>query len=1316
MTDAPLTPPASWAEQIRAVPLAKLALRHYPSLALPAGWSLDAVARDLEAGAWLVRARSARDEHFRLGGTEFELRVRRQQGRDTHVWMAVVLNVDEARSVPRKAGRIIPRRVDFDTVKREAECDLEELEAELRRRQQYLRPDGRGGVAGQAEVRAHGWLQAEVRRQYGELRTLIDVLEQRPERPEVTTVGTVVAPESRQRGGRQPTIVVAARTDDPGAFRSQRVELVRPDGRSFNTRVIGVRGRRLEIAEPRDWPAAPGQEIRVAVVPPFGMRQNAEALERFLAGKLEGSWDDLARLLCRPVDLALPARLSPPAWFYCDDDPDAPVLNDEQRQAVTGAVGSPHAYFVQGPPGTGKSEVICETIRQLVGRGERVLLLAPAHVAVDEVLHRIGRKTGIRPLRITWNDNLVDEKLRAFLPRNVGIEATRRILRPSDHGQAARWARELKGVEQRLDAVAELRDIVRRRADAVLALQPAAAAADAAAKQLRDRAAEADEAVATLERALAGADQELALAFTAARNAAQLAETERASAQPGLEVLSGAATELLTANLAEADAQAAMAQAGEALRLWSAAHQAQLAAAAQARAGAERSAAEADRQLSRATQVVEAARASLSDTIARQTAVGRFAERLGLGSVTEARKAAADAEAVERRWHAEVVEREVSWRVSTVTYNDLVRRAAGTRNGLERRVTTTRSVHEDAVRARLTAFGRFADALVAAGASLPPAFAVTTTAADWADIRRLCLALRAAVEAVLDPGAWVPDIAAVTSPLRLGGLAPVIDTVERLWHAEVARERTDQELAAATRRRDDRATELRQARLGMAAVLMRLTAERDATQEALAARRGELEALTARRDTLVGIVGGTSPADAEAALLRRRHVLQHLPALDLRWRELAAERSDEQLGEDVRTSLVRATNLVCATTKGIVSRGSDLVRHTDYDTLIVDEASRVTESEFLIGAVKARRWVLVGDEHQLPPHVDQDDEHYLHALTALHRVHRGASPSLKQAVIELADLWAEDEELRVFRTESVEKIATGLDAEDQGRSTSREQFAEAHKRFARIKQKGGDADRLLLAAMVRYLVQSLFQRGVVHCPQGLRQRLIWQRRMIAPLARVVNQPIYGGHYRSPSEAELAQAGVRPLVLPRIFERPAVLIDTSRYRDAEDTQIHHGFVNEREQRLVVRACEIYNEQLGEPVTASVLAFYRAQARALERQLLSRDLPMLDWQVIDVIDRIQGQQSDLVVLSFTRARRAGLGPRYGQWLQDVRRLNVACTRARRALVLVGHGDTLRRLGASVDGEPANAQAEKAKAFYANLFGLFGSGGDYLRIWRL
>jgi hypothetical protein len=503
-------------------------------------------------------------------------------------------------------------------------------------------------------------------------------------------------------------------------------------------------------------------------------------------------------------------------------------------------------------------------------------------------------------------------------------------------------------------------------------------------------------------------------------------------------------------------------------------------------------------------------------------------------------------------------------------------------------------------------------------------------------------------------------------------------------------------LSDVNQRRNERDQQLREARIWAAAEIEQLTAARDAAAQTRDALSVELDALIGERDRLVVKLGFDNPAAGEVTLVRRRHVLERLPALDTRWRELAAERTDEQFVSDIQHSLIRSTNLVCATTKGIVGMGSDSVRHTDYDTLIVDEASRVTESEFLIGAVRARRWVLVGDERQLPPHVDQEDEHFLHALTALHRTGRGAADTLEQAIDDLAEVWGEDEKERVYRKESVLKKASELDTSGLWLSTFRDQFAEVHEFFDNDTGNDQKIDIRILKAMRRYLVQSLFELAVAHSKAALRQPLVIQRRMISPLIKIVKDPIYGGRYESASDAELTEVGVTPLVIPRFFDHPATFLDTSRYDKAGDTPAKrgHGFVNKLEQDLILRACQIYNDELRTPVTVSVLSFYLAQARELERRLQDITLPMLRWEVIDVIDRIQGQQSDLVLISFTRASRDSFSDKYGQWLQDLRRLNVACTRARRALVLVGHAKTLRRL----------RTFDRARQFYANLLGLF------------
>lgn len=62
---------------------------------------------------------------------------------------------------------------------------------------------------------------------------------------------------------------------------------------------------------------------------------------------------------------------------------------EQQRCFVEKALGSPDFAFLEGPPGSGKTTAICEIIQQLVEQGQRVLLCASTHVAIDNVLERL---------------------------------------------------------------------------------------------------------------------------------------------------------------------------------------------------------------------------------------------------------------------------------------------------------------------------------------------------------------------------------------------------------------------------------------------------------------------------------------------------------------------------------------------------------------------------------------------------------------------------------------------------------------------------------------------------------------------------------------------------------------------------------------------------------------------------------------------------------------------------------------------------------------------------------------------------------------
>jgi hypothetical protein len=106
-----------------------------------------------------------------------------------------------------------------------------------------------------------------------------------------------------------------------------------------------------------------------------------------------------------------PVPLSHDAWRALTDATRSGT--DEQRSFVQKALGSPDFAFLEGPPGSGKTTAICEIVQQLVEKGERVLLCASTHVAIDNVLERLLESTSpIDAVRIGKLDK-VDDKVQA---------------------------------------------------------------------------------------------------------------------------------------------------------------------------------------------------------------------------------------------------------------------------------------------------------------------------------------------------------------------------------------------------------------------------------------------------------------------------------------------------------------------------------------------------------------------------------------------------------------------------------------------------------------------------------------------------------------------------------------------------------------------------------------------------------------------------------------------------------------------------------------------------------------------------------------
>jgi hypothetical protein len=189
---------------------------------------------------------------------------------------------------------------------------------------------------------------------------------------------------------------------------------------------------------------------------------------------------------------------------------------------------------------------------------------------------------------------------------------------------------------------------------------------------------------------------------------------------------------------------------------------------------------------------------------------------------------------------------------------------------------------------------------------------------------------------------------------------------------------------------------------------------------------------------------------------------------------------------------------------------------------------------------------------------------------------------------------------------------------------------------------------------------SLFERLVAAHGEAVKVTLAEQYRMNERIMRYPSEALYGGALRAhPSVADRA-----------LDAAPLEVVDTSGRGFEETTpEGSDSKQNDGEAELVAAEVERVIALGVEPADLAVIAPYDAQVQLL-RQLLAARLD--EGLEVDTVDGFQGREKDAVVVSLVRANDAGeVG-----FLADVRRMNVALTRARRKLVVVGDAATVAR----------------------------------------
>ena len=146
-----------------------------------------------------------------------------------------------------------------------------------------------------------------------------------------------------------------------------------------------------------------------------------------------------------------------------------------------------------------------------------------------------------------------------------------------------------------------------------------------------------------------------------------------------------------------------------------------------------------------------------------------------------------------------------------------------------------------------------------------------------------------------------------------------------------------------------------------------------------------------------------------------------------------------------------------------------------------------------------------------------------------------------------------------------------------------------------------------------------------------------------------------------------------------FDTPISWIDTSRLEFKEQfVGETFGRINKDEANLLLQELESYINKIGgerildERIDFGIISPYKAQVQYLRGKIKGNEAlrPYRHLFTVNTVDGFQGQERDVIFISLVRANEEGqIG-----FLRDLRRMNVAMTRARMKLVILGDATTL------------------------------------------
>ena len=310
-------------------------------------------------------------------------------------------------------------------------------------------------------------------------------------------------------------------------------------------------------------------------------------------------------------------------------------------------------------------------------------------------------------------------------------------------------------------------------------------------------------------------------------------------------------------------------------------------------------------------------------------------------------------------------------------------------------------------------------------------------------------------------------------------------------------------------------------------------------------------------------------------------------------------------------NLVAATCSICGS-RDFMESYSDMFGGNErsdmfFDVVIMDEASKATPLEMAVPLVLGKKIIVIGDHKQLPPMMDEN-------------------------TIDSA----------------LEKI---------GKKNIAEKLQKAESQFKRLFEAAAKVRKTIVATLdTQYRMHEQIMNTI---KQFYQEELAATGGLKCGILETMDIP------------DLANKGSRwhgitlnPIINPSTH---AVWIDVH----TPETYLSPGYKNEGELKaidLVLKALQqadgysefINAQQKPEDKEIGIITFYSAQSREIKKKYKGKNYRM------DVVDRFQGMERNIIIVSTVRSNpKNNIG-----FAKEIERINVAFSRARRLLIVVGN----------------------------------------------